>query len=514
MGNLKTHMKVHEGRFNFKCDIETCEKAFLSSYSLKIHRRVHTGEKPYPCEESGCNRSFNTRYRLTAHKRLHSGDTFDCDYDNCAKQFTTRSDLKKHTRKHTGERPYQCVVDGCGKTFIAPHHLRTHTQSRHNSSSLDCNEEGCVEKFTTKDQLVTHLFFTHNKDSSEADVREGQPITLASGYSSSVNVPEDELLPSSSEYTNLELLPYNVDNHTSSYNITTVSSASNAPSAGEVAQALNVLQKLFSNTSVLSQLHLTQSDTQQNTTAMPTIFTPEPAPQSEAGTGAPEQLLPPLRNDVSFQAGSESMSQVLPPLHSGPQYSGAVNSQLNSDYLDIESRPSNLFDLFTHETPISQHNGFNFDVGMNISTQTPPIDIDLDAVLDQDFWDSLTGYSTGETVASSDIYGPASSHVQVPLPPHQHGNTSETAGAGQDVGSEPNVMTTSTATSMATSTATGMAASKGNKRDQTCQTDILPASCCSWKTNVDCCDGDSGCRCEKCCACCKCDTKDTEGVTL
>ena len=30
MGNLKTHLKAHEGRFDYKCDRDGCDKAFLS----------------------------------------------------------------------------------------------------------------------------------------------------------------------------------------------------------------------------------------------------------------------------------------------------------------------------------------------------------------------------------------------------------------------------------------------------------------------------------------------------
>lgn len=158
MGNLKTHMKAHEGKFSHQCDFDGCDKAFLSSYSLKVHRRVHTGEKPYSCEQDGCDKSFNTLYRLNAHKRIHSGTTFDCEYDNCSKQFTTRSDLKKHVRKHTGERPYQCTADGCNKSFIASHHLKTHLQTH---KTYTCNEEGCSKPFPTLSELQKHLSTEH-----------------------------------------------------------------------------------------------------------------------------------------------------------------------------------------------------------------------------------------------------------------------------------------------------------------------------------------------------------------
>ena len=159
MGNLKTHFKVHEGKFSHQCDYDGCDKAFLSSYQLKVHRRVHTGERPYSCEQDGCDKSFNTLYRLNAHKRLHSGNTFDCEYDNCTKQFTTRSDLKKHVRKHTGEKPFSCTADGCSKAFSASHHLKSHLQTH---KTYVCEHEDCSVPFPSLAQLELHLTEDHN----------------------------------------------------------------------------------------------------------------------------------------------------------------------------------------------------------------------------------------------------------------------------------------------------------------------------------------------------------------
>lgn len=177
MGNLKTHMKAHEGKFSHQCDFDGCDKAFLSSYSLKVHRRVHTGERPYACEEDGCDKSFNTLYRLNAHKRIHSGETFDCEYDNCSKQFTTRSDLKKHVRKHTGERPYQCTADGCNKSFIASHHLKTHLQTH---KTYTCSEEGCSKPFPTLTELQKHQTLEHEQTKEETNQQESTSNSISS----------------------------------------------------------------------------------------------------------------------------------------------------------------------------------------------------------------------------------------------------------------------------------------------------------------------------------------------
>ena len=145
MGNLKTHLKAHQGRYDYRCDHDNCDKAFLSSYSLKVHRRIHTGEKPYSCESDGCDKSFNTLYRLNAHKRIHTGKLFDCEFDTCSKQFTTKSDLRKHTRTHSGEKPYQCKIDGCSKAYKAPHHLRTHAIKHQPKDTMAPSSEGIEE---------------------------------------------------------------------------------------------------------------------------------------------------------------------------------------------------------------------------------------------------------------------------------------------------------------------------------------------------------------------------------
>ncbi len=157
-GNLKTHVKSHEGQFNYQCDYDDCDKAFITSYRLKVHRRVHTGEKPYLCEKDDCDKSFNTKYRLSAHQRLHTGNTFNCEFDNCAKQYTTRSDLKKHSRKHTGEKPYQCKVGGCGKSYSASHHLKSHLL-KHNE--INCYFEGCSFYSNDLSELQTHIKTEH-----------------------------------------------------------------------------------------------------------------------------------------------------------------------------------------------------------------------------------------------------------------------------------------------------------------------------------------------------------------
>ena len=73
---------MHKGIKPFKCKVEGCDMAFVTSGELARHRRYkHTHEKPFKCTL--------------------------CDY-----ACVEISKLRRHFRIHSGERPYPCDICG------------------------------------------------------------------------------------------------------------------------------------------------------------------------------------------------------------------------------------------------------------------------------------------------------------------------------------------------------------------------------------------------------------------
>lgn len=453
VGNLKTHVKSHEGKFSYKCDFDDCAKSFLSSYSLKIHRRVHTGEKPYSCVEGSCDKSFNTLYRLKAHKRIHSGDTFDCQHDDCSKQFTTRSDLKKHSRKHTGEKPYQCQVDWCGKAFSASHHLKNHTMSHEMRHT--CAEENCEATFDTEHDLQVHVLMEHSDGSPPREFE----IPVSNITSTEASLRDFQSPTYSSASTQHHTETFDIPSTSAEQNLPHSSSAVHGPvppdmqqamdTLKQISQAADTLQKLLHSASNLPQLKTILSSSSNSLSSLVTIAPPLPE--------TPMSALPTTSYAPTFAVPVSSSASLFP------------DGSITQSSLSREPFPSNHEDTdMLHLLNIAGSASLAAEIdslAMDISTQTPPID--LDALLDPSFLDDQ-GMLTSTYPTQLDFLN--HDGIYTPFPPSPH-----------------------TVALLSDSPA------KAGKKDQVCQTDLPlrpPGFCCR----------EEGDHCSTtCCNCCSCD---------
>jgi KRAB domain-containing zinc finger protein len=125
-GSLKSHLKSHADKRNFKCT--TCNKAFKSLNSLNYHMQVHYDNRyEYQCDF--CQKSFPKKYALQKHIMVHLNyKPFKCDV--CSFKFTTISYLKKHLKTHFRLQLYYCVK--CKRSYKDLNRCRLHMK-------LKCN---------------------------------------------------------------------------------------------------------------------------------------------------------------------------------------------------------------------------------------------------------------------------------------------------------------------------------------------------------------------------------------
>ena len=512
-GNLKMHFKAHEGKFTHQCDFDGCDKAFLSSYTLKVHRRVHTGEKPYSCIQEGCDKSFNTLYRLRAHKRIHTGETFDCEHDRCNKQFTTRSDLKKHRRKHAGKRP---KVGGAAEVKLKMDeahdgYLQIGEQPAEVHDHAEAGEEEMITP--TGDMELLSTFLT-SPGTSSTQLLDSLDLSGFAGFSplAAMKTGSMEQLHEA-QARNDPQAPVSWSAGASGWPVSgehlqailggdaSLSIPPASHTTPETLNALSTLQKLHTGAletinTLLSQL---RPQAHPGTPVLPIgapITAATDAHTSLAAETNPGGLIPLVPENSGFQSALTS----IPNASSG----GKSVSNLLSTASAIDN-PSpvatddilSLLNLTVAESEVGV-----FDTNLNISTQTPPID--LDTLLTSVF--PLHEHSYLHSDAGTGLGSTGTGYVNSGLQNSGY-STSESYPTSNESEFATSVVSSYHGSSSSSSPHPHGAGTVA-KRDQCSQTDtpaVTPGQCCTVKLERD--SGEKMHFCSPCCSCCSCESQ-------
>ncbi|XP_045493169.1 zinc finger protein 626-like isoform X2 [Colias croceus] len=153
--NIHSHMFIHTGVKEFKCEYEKCNKAFFTRGPLKAHMKIHFSDpdveykcdhctavfaqqtalishmtshaanRPHVCDI--CQRDFKRLSALNRHKLIHTIPMCKCEV--CGWGCRTKSALRHHERVHTGERPFNCKI--CSQPYSYKRDFTRHCLNKH-----------------------------------------------------------------------------------------------------------------------------------------------------------------------------------------------------------------------------------------------------------------------------------------------------------------------------------------------------------------------------------------------
>ena len=180
------HIQVHQTERPYKCDYDSCPRAFRTDKKLQEHVNYnHLNLRKFTCKEQGCNAAFNTSSRLRRHQNQVHVSGIRCSQPGCNKRFRNKNTCERHIRKeHEGLLPFTCNIPNCHEAFADANSRNRHVTRNHGTKEHWCTQ--CNQQFTSRENLAHHckkfhvscpfcdlIFTTRDKMQAHTEVEHG-----------------------------------------------------------------------------------------------------------------------------------------------------------------------------------------------------------------------------------------------------------------------------------------------------------------------------------------------------